>query len=129
MQTTNEVNPHPRTAPRVNMWSVTFLFSSSSSSFFRCHLLNVGACTYPPQCPGRPSGVDHTSVGDGTTNANSLHISLVLLHNVTCYTNSIVSRIHVNTTKLRNVTCALVATSAILRSLKCTTLGLYFIVM
>ena len=37
MQTTKEVNPHPRIAPCVNMWSVTFFF-------FFCHLLNVGAC-------------------------------------------------------------------------------------
>jgi hypothetical protein len=38
-----------------------------------------------------------------------LHISFVLFHNVTCYTNSIVSRIHVNTTKLRYITCTWVA--------------------
>jgi hypothetical protein len=38
IQTTKEVNPHPRTAPCVNMWSATFLF------LFLCHLLNVGAC-------------------------------------------------------------------------------------
>ena len=40
MQTTQEVNPHPRSAPCVNMWSVFFFF------FFSCHLLNVGACVY-----------------------------------------------------------------------------------
>ena len=40
MQTTKEVNPHPRIAPSVNMWSVTFLFFF----FFLCHLLNGGAC-------------------------------------------------------------------------------------
>ena len=39
MQTTQEVNPHPRIMPCVNMWSVTFLFF-----FFLCCLLNVGAC-------------------------------------------------------------------------------------
>ena len=37
MQTTKEVNPHPRIAPSVNMWSVFFFF-------FLCHFLNVGAC-------------------------------------------------------------------------------------
>ena len=41
MQTTKEVNPHPRIAPCVNMWSVTFLFLLF---FFLCHLLNVGSC-------------------------------------------------------------------------------------
>jgi hypothetical protein len=42
MQTTKEVNPHPRIAPCVNMWIVTFLFFF----FFSCHLLNVGACVH-----------------------------------------------------------------------------------
>jgi hypothetical protein len=41
MQSTKEVSPHPRIAPCVNMWSVTFLFLLL---FFLCHLLNVGAC-------------------------------------------------------------------------------------
>ena len=36
MQTTKEVNPHPRIVPCVNMWIVFF---------FLCHLLNVEACT------------------------------------------------------------------------------------
>ena len=45
--------------------------------------------------------------------------SLCVFQNVTCYTNSIVSRIHVNTIKLRNITCTLVATCLILLSLEC----------
>ena len=44
-------------------------------------------------------------------------LHFVLFHSVTCYTKSIVSHIHVNTTKLRNVTFTLVATSVILWSL------------
>ena len=51
-----------------------------------------------------------------------LHI--MLLHNVTCYTNYLLSCAHVNTTKLRIITCTLVATCMILRSLGCTRLGL-----
>ena len=42
-----------------------------------------------------------------------------IFHSVTCYTNYIVSRIHVNTPKLRNITCTLVATGVILPSLEC----------
>ena len=36
MQSTKEVNSHPRIAPCVNMWSVCF--------FLLCHLSNVDAC-------------------------------------------------------------------------------------
>ena len=105
MQTTKEVNPHPRIAPCVNMWSVFF--------FFFCHLLNVGACVRHIVREGQ---VEWTTLA-----SNCPHISFVLFHNVTCYTNSIVSRIHVNTTKYRNIMCTLVATDVILQSLECTT--------
>ena len=105
MQTTKEVNPHPRIAPCVNMWSVFFFF------FFFCHLLNVGACVRHIVREGQ---VEWT-----TLESNCPHISFVLFHNVTCYTNSIISSIHVNTIKLHNITCTLVATSVIRRSLEC----------
>ena len=82
MQTTQEVNPHPRIAPCVDMWSAIF--------FFLCHLMNVGA--------------PHHTI-------KMLHF--VLFYSVTCHTNSIVSPIHVNTTKLHIIMCTLVATCVI----------------
>ena len=40
-------------------------------------------------------------------------IVMVLFHNVTCYTNSILSRIHVTITYLLNIICTLVAITMI----------------
>ena len=64
-----------------------------------------------PHRLGRSSGVDHI------TPFNMLHF--VLFHSVACYINSLVLRIHVKTTKLRNIMCTLVATGVILWSLEC----------
>ena len=116
MQTTKEVNPHPRIAPCVNMWSAIFFFFF----FFLFMPLVECWCMHTLHRLGRLSGVGHTGVSDGRTNSNYPHISFVLFHNVTYYTNSKASHIRVNTTKLRNMTCTLVATSVKLRSLKCS---------
>ena len=85
------------------MWSVTFFF-------FLCHLLNVGACI----CHIVQEGlVEWTTPKRWEENEFKFH-------SVICYTNSIVSCIHVNTTKLCNITCTLVATFVIRQSLVCT---------
>ena len=48
------------------------------------------------------------------------NIDFVLFLNVTSYTASLLSCIHVNTTELLNITCTLVASSMILWRLECT---------
>ena len=81
---------------------------SSSSSYATCWMLVHAYATSPGKA--KWSGPHH--------NIRMLHF--VLLHSVTCYTDSVVSRMHVNTTKLRNITCILVATGVKLRGLECT---------
>ena len=117
MQITQEVNPHTLALRHVSTCGMSPSYSYSYSILFMP--LVECWCMCLPHSLGRSSGVDHTSVGDWRTNSNCPHITFVLFHNVTCYTNSIVSRIHVNTTKLCNNTCTLVAIGVILHSLEC----------
>ena len=72
-------------------------------------------CVHMSHCTRRRSEVDHT-----TPHHTVKMLHFVLFHSVTCYTNPIVSCIHANTTKLRNITSTLVATCVILQSVKCT---------
>ena len=111
MQTTKVVNPHPRIVTCVNMWSVTFLIFFFFSC---CHLLNIDACI----CHIVWEGQVEWTTPHHTTPLKCC--TFVLFHSVTCYTNSTVSRIHINTIRLRNITCALVATGVTLRSVECT---------
>jgi hypothetical protein len=89
----------------------SYSYSSISSSCAICWMLVHAYAT----CPGKVkwSGPHH--------NIKLLHF--VLFHSVTCYTNSIVSCIHVHITKLRDITCTLVGTRVILRNLKCISHG------
>ena len=47
------------------------------------------------------------------------NVDFVLFHNVTNYTNFLLSRIHVSTTCLLTIPCTLIATSMILGRFKC----------
>ena len=51
--------------------------------------------------------------------ANIVIIDYMLFHNVTCYTKSLLSCIHVNSANLLNITYNVVATCMILGSLDC----------
>jgi hypothetical protein len=110
---------HPRGQPHtfalccVSTCGVAPSHSHSSSSYATCWMLVNAYAT----SPGKAKWMDRTSIGDGRTNSNCLYISFVL--NVTCCTKFIVSCIRVYTIKLRNITCALVATCVILRRLGC----------
>jgi hypothetical protein len=96
--------------------------SSSSSSYATCW--NVGACISHIAWEGHKwSGPHHT-----TPHHNIKMLHLVVFHSVTCYTNSIASCIHINTTNLRNITYTLIATSVILRSLESLSLSLAWLI-
>jgi hypothetical protein len=101
MQTTKEVDPHP------HICGVPPSYSYSFSPNVNCWML-VHACATSPG-KAKWSGPHHTNT--------MLHF--VLFRSVTCYTNSTASHIHINTIKLRNITCTLVGTGVILWGLEC----------
>ena len=107
MQATKEVHPHPHIAPCVNMLSVTPYSYPSSSSCATCWKLVHAYVTSPGKTKWSGPHQQRWEEND------------FKFHSVTCYANSLVSHIHVNTTKLRNITCTLVTTSVILWSLEC----------
>ena len=68
----------------------------------------------------KPHGSHASQCQDDCNRCHYCDIDSVLFHNVTCYTDSVSSCIHVNTTELFNITCILVDTSVILWMLECT---------
>ena len=89
MQATKEVNPHPRIAPSVNMWSVTFLFF-----FFSCNVLNVGACVRHSPGKAKRSGPQQRRWEENIPNFIVSHATLILQYHTSMLTlqNSILSR-------------------------------------
>jgi hypothetical protein len=87
--------------------------SSLTSSYVTCWVLVHAYATSPGKAEWR-SGLQYT--------IKMLHF--VLFYSVTCYIDSIVSHIHVDTTKTCNVTRTLVATCVILWSWECSDKGL-----
>jgi hypothetical protein len=70
------------------------------------HQINQSTCSHASRCH----------------HCNHCHyyiVDFVLFHDVTCYTNYLLSCIYVNTMKLLNITCTLVAASMIAWSLEC----------
>ena len=51
---------------------------------------------------------------------NIAMLHFVSFHNVTCYTNSLLSHIHVNNTKFIDIKCTLVAICMISQRLRCS---------
>ena len=72
-----------------------------------------------PNITGFDFQINHMSHTSRCRHCKSCHyhtVDFIAFHNVTCYTNSLLTRIHVNTTKPLNITYTLVATSVILWS-------------
>jgi hypothetical protein len=87
-------------------------------------LRHVSICGVPPSSSSFSSS-SSSATSPGKAKWSGPHHTIIMLHfelfhSVTCYTNSIVSRIHINTTKLRNIKCTLATTGLKLRSLQCT---------
>ena len=104
LQTTIIVKTHTLTSCHLSIYGVS---PSYSSSFYAtCWMLVHAYVTSPgkAECSG-----PHQWRWEENESQ---------FHSVTCHTNSIVSRIHVSTTKLYNIMCTLVATCVILRRLE-----------
>jgi hypothetical protein len=106
MQTTQEKSTHTLTLRHVSTCGVSFSSSSSSSSSYATCWMLVHIA--------REGQVEWITLGRWRENKFKWIIWCHVLP------NSIVSRIHVNTTNLHNIMCTLVATNVILRSLECS---------
>ena len=121
MQTTKEVNPHPRITPCFNMWSVFFFF------FFFCRLLNVGACVHHVAREGQ---VEWTTLTQMTGERIQIALTSPLCYSILSHA-TLILQYHasiLHTTKLCNTTCTLIATDVILQGLECMTNSLVIVV-
>ena len=93
--------------------------------------LNLAPCYHIslPCIMGFDNKINHQRIQTTRSHVSCCHhcsychycdVDFVLFRNVTCYTNSMLSHIHINTTLFLNTTCTLVATSVVLWSLEST---------
>ena len=96
MQTIKEVNPHPSITPVCGVWT-SYSYPSSCYYYATCWMLVHAYATSPGKAKwSRP-------------HQRRWEENEFKFHSVTCYTNYIISLIHVNNTKLCNIMCNLVA--------------------
>ena len=120
-RTTSHNNQMPTWQKNLHAWSVRFLYvilahviAGTTLDQWKppihvdCHLVG--------HKPIKILGGDHFMSMSGLKAMGGGDVDFVLFHNFTCYTNPLLSRIHVNTTQPLHVMCTLVATSVILQS-------------
>ena len=107
--------------------SIMLLSLSYISKSYRTDVLNLNLPPYYhislPYVMGFDIKVIHQRIKTTHSYASHCHYSnvdFVLFHNVTCYNNSLLSCIHVNTTCLLNITSTLVAIGVLLGRLECS---------
>ena len=87
--------------------------------------ISLFVVTFPPICHGlriqeitTKEFKPHASHSHHCSYCHYYNVDFVLFHNITYYTNSPLSHIHLNTTQLLNITCTLVSTRVILWSFR-----------
>ena len=100
-----------------------------------CAQFNLPPCCYTslPYIIGFDIKIIHQRIQITHSHASCYHhshycnVDFVLIHNVTCYANWLLSHIHVNLRYLLNITCTLIATCMILGRSECKTCDPFYI--